>query len=133
MSIFKADDFAERRKAAAAAAAAKLEKFRAKPAPDDAAVLAREAERKAIAEARTIRQAAKDQQKQEQVARQVAEAAQIAADQAIKQVELAAAKAADEVLLKAKQNEMASRVMVDEAERKIKRDARYAARKSGKK
>ena len=52
MSGFKGSKFTDRADAAAAAKKAMLEKFRAKPAPDDPAVLARAAERKAIAEAR---------------------------------------------------------------------------------
>ena len=133
MSIFKADDFNERRKAAAAAAAAKLEKFRAKTGTDDPAALARAAARKAVSEARAIREAGKESLRQEKLAQEAQEKAAREAGQAAAREAAAAAKVADEIALKAKQNELASRVMLDEADRKVKRDARYAARKAGKK
>lgn len=133
LSIFKGTDFAERRKAAAEAAAAKLEKFKAKPAADDPAVLAREAERKAVAEARVLREAEKARVRAEKLAQETADKAARAVEQAARREADAAAKLADEAAAKSKQHEMAARVMVDEADRKAKRDARYAARKAAKK
>ncbi len=57
MSAFKGSLFTDRQSTSAAAKKALLEKFKAKPAADDPAVLARAAERRAIAEAREVRAA----------------------------------------------------------------------------
>ena len=87
MSGFKGNKFTDRAEAAAAAKKAMLEKFRAKPSPDDPAVLARAAERKAIADAREVRAA------ERKLARD-AEDARRAAEDAARQAELAAQAAA---------------------------------------
>ncbi|MBZ0230578.1 MAG: DUF6481 family protein, partial [Bauldia sp.] len=55
MSIFREKDHAERRNAALEAKKAMLAKFRSTPDPDDPAVQARLAERRAITEARAAR------------------------------------------------------------------------------
>ena len=132
MAIYKEKDIFERRNAANDAKKALLERFKAKPAADDPAVLARQAERKAILEAREKRAIEKEKLRQEKLAREAAEkaareaeaeAARLAAEEAA-QAE-AKAKEAEEV-------ERISRLLGDEAERKAKRDARYAARKSRK-
>ncbi|TIW35601.1 MAG: hypothetical protein E5V71_18745, partial [Mesorhizobium sp.] len=68
MAIYREKDVFERRNAAHEAKKALLERFRAKPAADDPAVLARQAERKAILEARAIREAEKARLKQEKLA-----------------------------------------------------------------
>ncbi|HJS88132.1 MAG TPA: DUF6481 family protein, partial [Acetobacteraceae bacterium] len=59
MSVYKDAKFTERLNAAAEARRAMLEKFRAKPGPDDPEVQRRQAELKAIAEAREARIAAR--------------------------------------------------------------------------
>ena len=68
--IYRDKSFAERRTAAIEAKKALLEKFKAKPAPDDPAVLAKQAERKAILEAREKRAAEKEKLRQEKLARE---------------------------------------------------------------
>ncbi|TIU30411.1 MAG: hypothetical protein E5W38_18945 [Mesorhizobium sp.] len=75
MAIYREKDIFERRNAANEAKKALLERFKAKPAADDPAVLARQAERKAILEARAIREAEKARLKQEKLAREAAEKA----------------------------------------------------------
>lgn len=129
MAIYREKDVFERRNAANEAKKALLERFKAKPAADDPAVLARQAERKAVLDARTIREAEKARLKQEKLAREakeraereaVAEAARIAAEEAAM---------ADARNKEAEENLRISRLLADEAERKAKRDARYAARK----
>jgi hypothetical protein len=111
MSGFKEPNFADRQKAAQQARQNILNNFRAKPGPDDPAVMQRRAEREAQAadraKARELREAAKAEQK-----RLEAEAAEQAAAQLLRDKEEAAAKEA-----------------ALEAERKAARDARYAARK----
>jgi len=119
MSGFKGNKFTDRADTAAAAKKAMLEKFRAKPAPDDPAVLARAAERKAIGEAREVRAAERKQVRDAEDARKIAE------DQA-RLAELAA-QAAAELQRKAEQ---AIRDEEIKAQRKAERDARYAARKA---
>ncbi len=90
MGSFRDPTLVDRQTAAAAAKKAALEKFRAQPSPDDPAVLQREAERKAIhdareqraterkatAEARKLelaRQAQRDRELAEQAERETAE------------------------------------------------------------
>jgi hypothetical protein len=119
MSGFKGSKFTDRAEAAAAAKKAMLEKFRAKPAPDDPAVLARAAERKAIAEAREKRA------EERRLIKEVEDARRLAEDQA-RQAELAA-QAEAELRRKAEQ---AVRDEEIKAQRKAERDARYAARKA---
>jgi hypothetical protein len=119
VSGFKDRDFNERRNTAAAARKAALEKFLAQPKPDDPAVLARQEERRKIAEARDIRAAERRAAKEAEAARLAAEAA--ARDLAL-QAELAAQ--AQRAL------EAAAREEAIKAERKAARDARYAARKA---
>jgi hypothetical protein len=133
LSNFREKGFAERRSTATDAVAARLAKFRAKSGPDDPAVLARDAERKAICEARKIREAQRAAAKLEQFGREGAERAEretalegerIAAEEA-KAAEMAAKGAAVAVL--------AARVIADETARKAARDKRYAARKANQK
>jgi hypothetical protein len=105
-------DFSNRLDAAAAAKKAMLERFHARPGPDDPAVKEQQAARKAISDAREIRLA-------ERKAAREAEAKRQAAEQAAREAEerkLAAEAAAQAVAL--------------EAQRKAARDARYAARKA---
>ena len=105
-------NFGDRLNAAAAAKKAMLERFHARPSPDDPAVKEQQAARKAISDAREVRMA-------ERKAAREAEAQRQAAEQAAREAEerrLAAEAAAQAVAL--------------EAERKAARDARYAARKA---
>jgi hypothetical protein len=119
MSGFKGSKFDERLSASANAKKAMLEKFRSRPGPDDPAVQAREAERKAIAEARAVR-AAERQAAREAEARRLAELeAQRKAEEAARLAAEAAAKA-----------EEAARPRALLAEQKAARDARYARRKA---
>jgi hypothetical protein len=75
LAIYREKDIFERRNAANEAKKALLERFKSKPAADDPAVLARQAERKAILQAREIREAEKSRLKQEKLAREAAEKA----------------------------------------------------------
>src|SRR5918998_5092084 len=93
MSAFKHDNFNERLAAAANARKAALEKFRARPGPDDPAVLERQAARKAIAEAREARIAERKAARAAEAARQAAEAAARAPEQERRAAEQAARQA----------------------------------------
>jgi hypothetical protein len=119
MSGFKGNKLDERLSAAANAKKAMLEKFRSRPGPDDPAVREREAERKAIAEARAVRAA------ERQAAREA---------EAARQAELEAARRAEEVARLAAEatakTEEAARQRALLAEQKAARDARYARRKA---
>ena len=107
-------NFDDRLSAAAAAKQALLERFRARPSPDDPAEIERQAALKAIADARDVRNA-------ERKAAKEAEAARLAAEEAAKRVE------EQKAAIEAK-----ARAVAQEAERKAIRDARYAARKARK-
>jgi hypothetical protein len=107
-------NFDDRLSAAAAAKQALLERFRARPSPDDPSEIARQDALKAIADARDARAA-------ERKAAKDAELARLAAEEA-------ARKAAAEAAAK----EAKARTLALEAERKAARDARYAARKARK-
>jgi hypothetical protein len=107
-------NFDDRISAAAAAKQALLERFRARPAADDPAEIARQAALKAIADAREARAA-------ERRAAKEAELARLAAEEAARKA------AADLAAKEAKQ-----RAAADEASRKAARDAKYAARKARK-
>jgi hypothetical protein len=129
LAIYREKDIFERRNAANEAKKALLERFKSKPAADDPAVVARQAERKAILEAREIREAEKARLKQEKLAREAVEKAEREA--AAESARLAAEEAAqaEAKIKEAEENERIARLLADEAERKAKRDARYAARK----
>jgi hypothetical protein len=107
-------NFDDRISAAAAAKQALLERFRARPRPDDPAEIERQAGLKAIADARDARVA-------ERKAAKEAEAARLAAEEAARRA------AEQEAAKQAKAQERAL-----EAQRKAARDARYAARKARK-
>jgi hypothetical protein len=119
MSGFNGSKFADRAAAAAAAKQALIEKFKAKPASDDPAVLARQAERRAVAEARDVRAAERKVVKEAEAARKLAENQERLAELA-RQAEAEAARLA----------EQARRDEEIKAQRKAERDARYAARKA---
>ena len=114
MSAFNEKGFADRLGASARAKARMVERFKAQPAPDHPDVLERQARQRAVAEAREERAAAR------RAARE-AEATRMAEDEARRAAENLAREA-----------EAAQRGAELEAERKLARDARYAARKARK-
>src|SRR6266568_5027884 len=114
MTGFKEPSFADRQKAALEARQSILNKFRAKPGPDDPAVMQRRAEREAQAALRAKAKLAREAEKAEQMRREAELAAQAAAQ------------------LAREKEEAAARELALEAERKAARDARYAARKKRK-
>lgn len=117
MSAFKKDHFSNRLTSAAAAKEALLARFRARPGPDDPAVVARRAAQSAIDDAREIRAA------ERKVAR-AAEEARLAVEREVQAQEAlaeAAAKEAAKAAAVAESLELA-------AQRKAARDAKYAAR-----
>ena len=118
-NAYKNDSFSNRLTSAANAKNALLERFRARPGPDDPAVVARRAEQAAIEAAREIRVA-------ERKAAREAEAARLAAEQ----VALEEARKAQDVELLARKAEEAARAEQRAAEAKAARDARYAARRA---
>jgi Family of unknown function (DUF6481) len=128
MSSVNGNSFAERQAAAAKARKAMAEKFLAKSKydPNDPAVIEREAQRKAILEARELREVERAKRRAEEAA---AEAARKAAEEAVRQEQLrieALAREAEAQRLREEQERL-------EYEKKLERDARYAARKERKK
>jgi hypothetical protein len=116
MKGFKEKTFADRLQEAANARKAALERFRARPAPDDPEVIKRREERMRIAQAREEREAARRTQKE-------AEAAVRAEREAAERVEREARERREAI-------EKLIRDAADATERKAARDARYAARKA---
>jgi Family of unknown function (DUF6481) len=114
MSGFKEPGFADRQKAAKQAKQDLLNKFRAKPGPDDPEVKQRQIEREGAAAARAKTKEAREAARAEEKRRQ---------EQALAE---AAAKLARD------KEEEALRQAAMEVEQKAKRDARYAARKKRK-
>ena len=128
MSFMNGNKFADRQAAAAKARKEMAEKFlaNAKHDPNDPAVIEREAKRKAILEARALRDAERAKRKAEEAA---AEAARRAAEEAGRQEQLrfqALAREAEDQRKREEEERL-------EYERKLERDARYAARKERKK
>jgi hypothetical protein len=115
MSGFREPGFTDRQKAAQEARKNLLNKFKSQPGPDDPAVLARRAEREALAAKRAEAKAAREVEKAEQ-----------------KRIE-EEAKAAEAERIAREAQEAAERLAALEAEQKAKRDARYAARKAKRK
>ena len=119
MNGYKSNTFTDRASASAKAKTALLEKFKLKPAADDPEVLARQAERQAIIEAREARAA---------VRRLVREA------EAVELARLAALKLEEQKLVEAAalaaKQEDARRAVEAAKAAKAARDARYAARKA---
>ncbi|MDN3273667.1 DUF6481 family protein [Frankia sp. RB7] len=115
VSGFREPGFSDRQKAAQDARKNLLNKFKSQPGPDDPAVLAKRAEREALATKRAEAKAAREAEKAEQKRRDE-EAAVLEAARIAREAEETAAKAAEA-----------------EAEQKARRDARYAARKAKRK
>jgi len=128
MSFLNGNKFADRQANAAKARKEMAEKFLAnsKYDPADPAIVEREAKRKEILEARKVRDAERAKRKAEQEA---AEAVRRAAEEAARQEQLRLEALAREVEAQ-REREEADRL---EYERKLERDARYAARKERKK
>lgn len=109
MTLLKGTAFADRAKTSAEAKAGLLERFRARPAADDPARIARDEERGRVIAARDLRVAERLRQKAEEDAR-------LRAAEEAERLRLAAeAEAAREALM---------------AEQKAARDRRYALRKA---
>jgi hypothetical protein len=128
MSFLNGNRFTDRQAAAAKARKEMAEKFLAnsKYDPADPAVVEREAKRKAILEARKVRDVERAKRKAEQEA---ADAARRAAEEAACEEQLRLEALAREAEAQRERDE-AERL---EYERKLERDARYAARKERKK
>ena len=116
MPGYKDQKLEDRLARAAEARQKALEKFKARPGPDDPEVLKRAAERKAIAEAREVRA-------KERAAIKAKEAAERAEREAKEKIEREARERREAV-------EKVIRDAAEAAERKADRDRRYAARKS---
>ena len=128
MSFLNGNKFADRQANAAKARKEMAEKFLAnsKYDPADPAIVEREAKRKEILEARKLRDVERAKRKAEQEA---AEAVRRAAEEAARQEQLRLEALAREAELQ-RHREEEERL---EYERKLERDARYAARKERKK
>ena len=128
MSFLNGNRFTDRQAAAAKARKTMAEKFLAnsKYDPADPAVVEREAKRKAILEARKVRDVERAKRKAEEAA---AEAALRATEEAARQEKLRLEALARDAETQ-REREEAERL---EYERKLERDARYAARKERKK
>jgi len=127
MSFLNTNSFQDRQQAAAKARKAMAEKFLSRPKydPTDPAIIEREAKRKAILEAREAREIERQKRKAEEEA---AEAARKVADELARQEQLrleAEVRAAEEAAARAELERL-------EYEKKLERDARYAARKDRK-
>ena len=118
-AIFKDNKFSERQRVSAEAKTALLAKFKTRPAADDPEVLARQAERVAVAEARELRMAERRRQREEEAARVAAERAAAAAEEAARTAEQEAAA-----------REATRQEALTKIEQKAARDKRYAARKA---
>jgi len=130
LAIYRDQTFAERRDSANAAKKALLAKFKSKPAADDPAVQAKQAERQAILEARAIREAEKARLKQERLAREAEERVRLAEEAEAARIKAEAEEAEREQLRIKDEEERLTAQLALEAAAKAKRDARYAARKS---
>ena len=128
MSFLNGNKFADRQANAAKARKDMAEKFLAnsKYDPADPAIVEREAKRKEILEARKIRDVERAKRKAEQEA---ADAVRRAAEEAAREEQLRLEALAREAEAQ-RQREEEERL---EYERKLERDARYAARKERKK
>jgi hypothetical protein len=127
MSFLNANSFLDRQAAAAKARKEMAEKFLSRPKydPNDPAVLEREAKRREILEARAAREIERQKRKAEAEA---AEAVRRAAEEVARQEALrleGVAREAAEAVRRAEQERV-------EYEKKLERDARYAARKDRK-
>ena len=128
MSFLNGNSFSDRQAAAAKARKAMAEKFleKSKFDPNDPAVVEREAKRKAILEARAVREVERAKRRAEEA---VAEAARKAEREAARLEQLRL-----EALVREAEAQRVREVQEkQEFEKKLERDARYAARKERKK
>jgi hypothetical protein len=123
MPRFTDKDISESRATAASARKAMLERFRARPAEDDPAVVERKAARLALSQARKARIAAREADRRAEAERQAAElkareeeAARMALEQAERE--------------KIERRAEGDRALELLAEQKAARDSRYAARQA---
>jgi hypothetical protein len=132
LALYREKDIFERRNAASEAKRALLERFKARPDPDDPDVLARRAERQAILEAREQRNREKERLRKEREAIEAAERARREAEEAERRRIEAERLAAEARQREQEEVERIATELALDAERKAKRDARYAARKARK-
>jgi hypothetical protein len=127
MSFLNTNSFLDRQAAAAKARKTMAEKFLSRPKydPSDPAVIEREAKRREILEGRAVREIERQKRKAEAEA---AEAIRLAAEEAARQEALRLEALASEEAETARRAEL-ERL---EYEKKLERDARYAARKDRK-
>ena len=130
MPAFDHSNFADRIKNAAAAKAASVARHSARPGPDDPGVKAKAAERRGVADARVAREAEKERAKLEQLAidgdrqrvrDEEEQAAALARGLELEELERA---------VQAAKRERAKNALLNLADQKDLRDARYAARKA---
>ena len=128
MSFLNGNNFLDRQSAAASARKAQAEKFLSRPKydPNDPVVIEREAKRREINEAREVR--AEERQKAKEAAH-AADLVRLAAEESARQETLRLAAIAVE---RAHEEKLKTEAAL-EYERKLDRDARYAARKARKK
>ena len=132
MGGFKNPDFRERKTAADKARTAALERFKARPGPDDPAYRDRQAARQVSAAAREARDG-KRRAERESATRAAHEAEEVARTAAVQRdAETRAAHEAEEVARAAALQRDADQKAALLAEQKAGRDARYAARKARK-
>ncbi len=117
------DDLSERRKDAAAAKRTMLERFRARPAADDPAIMERKAARLVASQERKARTAERAVARRAEMERQAAELKLREEDAA----RMAAAQAEREIAERRAEGDRAVDLL---AEQKAARDSRYAARKA---
>jgi hypothetical protein len=138
MPNFFGQNFKDRQSAAAEAKKALAAKFLSKPPfnPDDPAYVERQAQRRAILEAREVREA---ERAAERAAKAAAEAARLAEEERVREEARREeerlkeeARKAEEALLEMQRQEDAAKKAEVEALKKAERDARYAARKARK-
>jgi hypothetical protein len=127
MSFLNTNSFLDRQAAAAKARKEMAEKFLSRPKydPNDPAVIEREAKRKEILEARAAREVERQKRKADSAA---AEALRLAAEEAARHEALRLAELERQAAEEARRAEQ-ERI---EYEKKLERDARYAARKDRK-
>lgn len=130
MSAFKHQSAGDRLAVAALAKKAMLERFKAKPPPDDPAVIERQAAQRAVVDAREARAAERKAARDAEAARLAAEAAARLAEQERQQAEQVAYLARKANDAAQAQAEYKARALALAAEQKAARDERYARRKA---
>ncbi|MCW6508727.1 DUF6481 family protein [Lichenifustis flavocetrariae] len=129
MGTFNHANFSDRIKASTSAKLALVEKLKTRPGPDDPRRQAVAAERKAIHDARLARQEERQRLLQEQREREAEERRKREEEELLAALAREAELEAERKVVEAARLERASRVVLDQAEQKARRDERYAARK----